>query len=234
MGVRAIVAEQTPRAALGVLRARLDHAQGRRPAASVLPVPPALADLLPEGGLRPGAAYALGSATALLTALLAGPSGEGMWCGAVGMPELGVEAAEQAGVDLSRLVLIPDPGSRWLAVTATVAEVLSAVAVRPRSPVSDADAARLAARLRDHGAVLLVQGAWPRAEATFDVDESAWAGIGAGHGCLAQREVTVSVVHRRSPVPRRARMLLPDASGRCTAMPAERSAAVFDRLRAVG
>ena len=82
------------------------------------------------------------------------------------MPQLGAEAAEGLGVDLSRLVLIPDPGPRWLAVTATIAEVLPVVAVRPSGRASDAEVSRLAARLRDRGAVLLVQGPWPQAEAS--------------------------------------------------------------------
>ena len=61
------------------------------------------------------------------------------------MPRLGAEAAEGLGVELARLVLIPDPGARWLAVTSTVAEVLSVVAVRPSGRAADGEIARLAA-----------------------------------------------------------------------------------------
>ena len=39
------------------LRAQLERMQGRRLDTPVLPVPPALAALLPGGGLRPGASY---------------------------------------------------------------------------------------------------------------------------------------------------------------------------------
>jgi hypothetical protein len=195
------------------LRAQLDRAQARRIELPVLPTAPPLASLLPGGGLRPGAAYSLGPSASLLLALLARPSQEGSWCGVVGMPELGVEAAEHLGVDLSRLVLIPDPGPRWLAVTATIAEVLPVVAVRPSGRAGDAEVARLAARLRDRGAVLLVQGAWPQAEAVLDVGEPAWAGVGDGFGYLSRRELTVTVRSRRSPVPRRGRLLLPAPSG---------------------
>src|SRR5262245_49771481 len=106
------------------LRSRVEQVQGRRLGASVLPVHPALADLLPGGGLRAGSAYTIGPSTSLLLALLARPSQEGSWCAVVGMPDLGIEAASQLGVDLSRLVLIPDPGERWLAVAAAVADVL--------------------------------------------------------------------------------------------------------------
>ncbi len=82
-------------------------------------------------GCAPGSAYSIASSASLLSALLAAPSQAGSWCGVVGVPQFGAEAAERLGVDLSRLVLIPEPGPRWLAVTATIAEVLPVVAVRP-------------------------------------------------------------------------------------------------------
>lgn len=195
------------------LRSRVEQVQGRRLGASVLPVHPALADLLPGGGLRAGSAYTIGPSTSLLLALLARPSQDGSWCAAVGMPDLGIEAASQLGVDLSRLVLIPDPGERWLAVTAAVADVLPVVATRPPGRVSEGEASRLAARLRDRGTVLLVQGVWPQAEASLSIGAPEWSGLGAGHGYLTERVLTVTVESRRSPVPRRARLVLPDLSG---------------------
>ena len=123
------------------LRAQLEKVQGRRLGGTTLPVHPALADILPGGGLRSGSVYAVDPSPSLLFALLGAPSQAGSWCAAVGMPDLGVEAAERLGVSLSRLVLIPDPGPRWLAVAATVSEVMPIVAVRPASRVGDADAA---------------------------------------------------------------------------------------------
>ncbi|MCC2030926.1 hypothetical protein [Microbacterium allomyrinae] len=195
------------------LRAQLERVQGRRLDAPVLPVHPALASLLPGGGLRPGSAYSLPRSMSVLLALLAQPSQSGSWCAAIGMPRLGAEAAEGLGVDLSRLVLIPDPGARWLAVTATIAEVLPVVAVRPSGRAADGDVARLAGRLRDRGAVLLVQGPWPQAEAVIEVADPAWEGVGRGHGYLSGREVTLTASSRRWPHPRRARVMLPDAAG---------------------
>lgn len=195
------------------LRAQLERVQGRRLDAPVLPVHDALASLLPGGGLRPGAAYSLGRSTSLLLALLARPSQDGSWCAAIGMPELGAEAAEGLGVDLSRLVLIPDPGVRWLVVAATIAEVMPVVAVRPPRRATDAETARLGARLRDRGTVLLVDGPWPQAEATLELDDTAWSGVGLGHGCLSERAVTVTASSRRWPRPRRGRMLLPGPDG---------------------
>lgn len=212
------------------LRAQLERVQGRRLDAPVLPVHPALASVLPGRGLRPGASYSVAASTSLLFALLAAPSQAGSWCGVIGVPRLGAEAAAHSGVDLTRLVLIPEPGPRWLAVTATIAEVLPVVAVRPPARAKDADIARLAARLRDRGAVLLVQGPWPQAEAMIDVAAERWSGLGDGHGMLAARELTVTVSSRRFPAPRRTRVLLPDPAGTLTPMPDEHGVP----LRAVG
>ncbi|MBN9212536.1 MAG: hypothetical protein BGO45_12490 [Microbacterium sp. 71-36] len=210
------------------LRDRLERMQGRRMDAPVLPTHPAFTSLLPGGGLRSGSAYAIARSMSLLLALMARPSQDGAWCGVVGMPELGAEAAEKYGLDLDRLVFIPDPGPRWLAVTATIAEVLPVVAVRPpvgaNTARAGAEATRLAARLRDRGTVLLVQGPWPQAEAVIDVADPRWAGLGQGHGYLAGRELTVSVSSKRTPTARRARMLLPAADGSIELLgaPAER------------
>ncbi|WP_211223200.1 hypothetical protein [Propionicicella superfundia] len=213
------------------LRAQADsQAEDARPRR--LPVPPGLAGLLPDAGLRPGSAYTLDTAGVLLLALLAEPSRAGSWCGAVGLPELGAEAAGQAGVALDRLVLVPAPGRRWLSVVAALAEVLSVIAVHPGNAVSPADAARLAARLRDRGAALLVVGEWPRAEAALRVDAPRWSGVGAGHGHLTGREATLTITSRRDPRPRSARLLLPGADGRLNVVAPLAPAA--GRLRAVG
>ncbi|GAA1851677.1 hypothetical protein ACFQZV_06280 [Microbacterium koreense] len=195
------------------LRAQLERIQGRSLDAPVLPVAPPLAHVLPGRGLRPGAAYSVPRSMSLLFGLLAQASQAGSWCGVVGMPRLGAEAAESMGVDLSRLVLVPDPGARWLTVTATIADVLPIVAVRPAGRAPDGQIARLAGRLRERGAVLLVQGPWPQVEATLEVGDVSWSGLGRGHGYLAERAVTVTATSRRWPVARRSRVLLPDAHG---------------------
>lgn len=211
--------EETAADRVQSLRARMEQLQGRSLDAPALPTHPALASLLPGRGLRPGSSYSLGSSMSLLFALLAQPSQAGSWCAVLGMPEFGAEAAAHTGVDLSRLVLVPDPGPRWLAVTSAIAEVMSVVAVRPPARAKDSDMARLSARLRDRGAVLLVQGTWPQTEAMIDVEDPHWSGLGDGYGLLTERELTVTVSSRRFPVPRRERLLLPAPDGSIAVAP---------------
>ncbi|WP_244302855.1 hypothetical protein [Leucobacter coleopterorum] len=59
------------------------------------------------------------------------------------------------------------------------------------------DVARIAARLREHGAALVVTHEWPQSESTFRVTASRWSGLGDGFGALEDREVTVQAQDRR-------------------------------------
>ncbi len=177
----------------------------------LVPTHPAIAQLLPGGGLKQGAAYSVQSSAALVMALLAAPSAAGSWCAVVGVPEFGVEAASRFGIDLDRLVLVPNPGDQWLAVTAAIADVMGVVVTRPPKRANDSSVARLAARLRQRGATLLVLGTWPGSEAMLSLSDSQWTGLGDGHGHLQARQVTVTVTHRLAGRPRSARLWLPAA-----------------------
>lgn len=192
------------------LQARIRQMQGTRLDTRSLPTHPAIASLLPGGALQQGGAYSVERSSTLIMALLAGPSAAGSWCGVVGMPEFGVEAAAGYGIDLERLVLVPHPGDQWLQVTAAIADVMTVVVTRPPKQASDAQIARLAARLRQRGATLIVLGSWPQTEAMLSITDSTWSGIGHGHGHLAAREVTVTVSTRAGGRPRSARLWLPD------------------------
>ena len=210
MASAAAVLDDSPtRATVEELQARIRSMQVTTLDTRTIPTHPAIARLLPGGGLKEGATYSVDNSATLLMALLAGPSAAGSWCGVIGVPEFGVEAAKHFGIDLERLVLVPHPGEQWLGVTAAIADVLGVVVTRPPKRASDSSVARLSARLRQRGATLIVLGPWPQSEAILSLSDSHWSGIGQGNGHLSARQATVTVSSRAGR-PRSARLWLPD------------------------
>lgn len=168
-----------------------------------LPVVPALAGLLPDGGLPRGTVVGVGGpggATSLALALAAGPSQAGSWTGAVGFPALGLVAAAELGIDLARFALVPTPGGQWATVVAALVDAVEVVLVRPPARVRLTDARRLAARARERGAVLVVLGdqeCWPESLPLRLVAAAVeWDGIGDGFGHLHRRHIEVVVTGR--------------------------------------
>ncbi len=160
----------------------------------VLAVPPPLAGILPRGGLPRGAVVSLGGrsgATSLLLTLLAAPANA--WSALVGMPEIGLLAAAELGVDLDRLVLIPDPGIDVLQILSVLADGVDIIVSVPPKALPPARIRVLTARLRQSGAVLLVTGQWPGADLVLNARIENWTGIGRGHGRLRDRELIVEV-----------------------------------------
>lgn len=193
VGVPAAARSET----VAVLQARIAAMQARSLGRRTMPTAPAVAPLLPGGALQAGVAYAAPGSLALAMLLMAGPSAAGAWCGVVGIPEFGAEAAAELGIALERLVLVPAPDEHWLTVTAQLTEVLPVVLVRPPAAgASPAETARLASRLRQRDATLLVAGPWAGAEATLETTGGSWSGIGAGFGYLTGRELDVVVTAR--------------------------------------
>lgn len=160
--------------------------------------------------LRTGASYGVDNPS-LAMALMAGPSQAGAWSAIVGAPDFGLEAAAAYGVDIDRTLVVPDPGDQWLNVVAGLIDVVSVVVVRPPGRVSDGQAARLASRLRQHEAILIAWGEWPRSEARLSLRSSSWVGLGQGHGHLAGRQAVVSIGRGSTPG-REVQLWLPDAS----------------------
>ena len=194
------------------LQGRIRQMERTRVDSPAITTVPGLADVLPGGGLKQGAAYSVIDSLSLVTALLSGPSSAGVWCGVIGIPDFGVEAAAANGVDLGRLVLVPRPGKNWLHITAALADAVGVVVTRPLERVSPGDSARLASRLRQCGATLIALGEWPRAEARLSVAGSVWSGVGRGHGYPTTREVLVAVADRTGR-PRTVRLMLPETAG---------------------
>ena len=212
------------------LRREISRMQRRRSEHALLPLDPSLAALLPEEGLQTGTAYTVSPSPSLVLALLSAASRKGHWCAVVGMPTLGVEAAAAFGIDLTRLILVPSPGERWLAATSALAEVVPLIVVNPESRARDADVSRLSARLRDRGTTLLVTESsavgdrWPQSEGTIRIHDPHWHGLGAGWGLLSDCTVTVTATTRHSPRPSSVRVQLPGDHGAVEAAAAELTA----------
>jgi hypothetical protein len=188
-----------------------------RPHAPMLPVSAALAPVLPDG-LRRGSTIAVSGSVSLLLAVLGAASADGAWCALVGMPSISAESARDFGIELSRLPLVPCPGSSWVAVVGALLDAVDVVVARAPARLADGDIRRLAARTRAKGAVFVpfTSGAaqWPHADVRLSADGGTWSGIGLGYGRLRQRQVTVTAVGRGQAARRRtAGLWLPTASG---------------------
>jgi len=206
------------------LRSRVSEMEATRVDVQGLPTATALQPLLPGGAIRVGGSYAVQESVLLAMTMLQAASAEGAWCAVVGVPSFGVEAAAAMGIDLERLVLVPDPGDQWLTVTAALADVAQIVLTRPLGRVVPGDVSRLAARLRQRGGALVALGSWPGADVTMRVTESVWSGIGDGHGHLTERRATVTASGRAGAGrPVSADLLLPASDG--TVRPAVTAAA---------
>jgi hypothetical protein len=199
-----------------------------------LPVLEPLREVLPEG-LRRGTTVAVSGAArvSVLLALVAGASQAGSWVAVVGVPELGLAAAAELGLDLDRLLLVATPPpQQWATAVVALAEAVDVVVVAPRHRLRAGDARKLAARVREQGAVLVrlapvtaaligASGrgagfdAWPEAaELRCRATVHGWRGVGEGHGHLLARAVTLEVGGRRGAVrPRQVELWLPDAHG---------------------
>jgi hypothetical protein len=179
----------------------------------VLPVPPELEPLLPAAGLRRGSTVSVRGSTSLLLALLAEATAAGSWAAAVGMPNLGLAAAAELGVEVSRFALVPRPGVEFVAVTGALLDGMDLVAVTPGN-TSPAAARRLSARARHRGAVLLSLGSWPGAEIDVSCETGQWTGLDAGHGRLRARRIEVRVTGRGAAARSRiAELMLPGPAG---------------------
>lgn len=142
----------------------------------------------------PGTHTTVATAAALSLALAAGPSAAGSWVAAVGMPDLGLVAAAEAGLALERFALVPRPGKQWAEVVASLIDGFDLVLARPPVHLKAGVARRLVARARERQAVLIGVGGWPEgASMRIEARVTEWAGLGAGPDGGAGH---LSAVHR--------------------------------------
>jgi hypothetical protein len=197
----------------------------------MLPVHPALHELLPEG-LRRGSTVSVTGSMSLLLALLAPASAAGAWCVLVDLPagrrqeRISAEAARDHGIDLARLPIVPVAGAQWTNVVGALLDAFDIVAVRPPERLADGDLRRLAARARSRSSVLVPflsapsgeRGSsgnrWPMAEHRLVAEPEAWSGVGEGAGRLVRRRVRVVAEGRgQAGRSRTVTLWLPDRTG---------------------
>lgn len=187
----------------------------------VLPVLPDLAGIFPEGGLRRGATMVVagpGSAS-LVLAVLAEASAAGSWCAMVTIADLGVVAVAEAGLELDRVVFVPEvPPSHWAQVTGALLDAVDVVVGGPPSQLRAADARRLSSRARERGTVLVILRsgrAWSEgADIRLGIEGSRWCGPDRGHGRLEGRQVEIALSGRGAAAcQRRVRLWLPAPGG---------------------
>lgn len=183
----------------------------------LLPVHPALRELLPDG-LRQGSTVAVSGAISLLLALLGAVSAEGAWCALVGLSPVSAEAAVEYGVNPSRLVCVADPGARWTTAVGALLDAFDVVAVQPPRQLTAAARHQLAARVRLREVVLVPYLAgvadWSGTDVRLTVSDGRWFGTEDGYGRLRQRRVTVTAEGRgRAARPRSTSLWLPASGG---------------------
>ncbi|MEZ5381688.1 MAG: hypothetical protein R2754_07805 [Microthrixaceae bacterium] len=203
-----------------------------------LPVVPALAELLPAGGLARGSLVSVGGscgAVSLALVLTVEAARAGSWVVAVGLDELNWEAALALGVPAERVVVVR-VGERSAAteVMAAVVDAADVVLVGGDVVLAASAVRRLRARARERGSVLVrVQphyvravgagrrhGAtgddrWDGAELSLHAQAVGWPGLGQGWGHLNGRLLEVAVGGRRGSMGGGQGLLwLPDDQGR--------------------
>lgn len=187
-------------ATVEALRARLRGMQHGAPQHAA----PTLDESAPAGfdevvrRLRSGAAHSIESRS-LALACLGAAMPRGAWGAIVGMPDLGIEAARDLGVPMDRIALVPHPGRSWLDVVASLAEAMPVVLAVSPGRVSSAEAARLAARLRQASSTLLIEGPWPNAATVVRQVRAEWEGLADGDGRIAAGSLVVEAASGGAP-----------------------------------
>ena len=189
-----------------------------------LPIAPSFTPLFADGGLVRGRTVACTGDAALSTALALAASATrlGSWLAVIGVPQLGVGAAIEAGVAIERIVLAQPPRAsrEWVATVAALVEGFDVLIVAPPTSLSAHDARRLQTRVAARQSVLIVVDLptplapyAPLALHTRQVfgadlevraDTVAWSGIEQGGSHITQRMVHVRVSGRRCASPREA------------------------------
>ena len=133
--------------------------------------------------------------------MVAAVTAEGGHAAIVGQPDVGLLAAVEMGADLSRIAVIPDPGSDPIEVAAVLMDGMDMVVLGLGGRSVPATRARaVVARARQKGCTLLVtNGDWQGASARLDARVCGYEITGRGRpglGRIAKVQLAYSVSGR--------------------------------------
>ena len=160
-------------------------------------------------GLPKGVVAVLSGARSLPVSMAAAVSAAGGHVAVVGLPDFGLLAAAEMGADLSRLAVIPKPGTDPVEVAAVLMDGMALVVLGLAGRCIPATRARaVVARARQRGCTLLVtQGDWQGASMRMDARVSGYeitTGPGdssgmpvAGYGRISAVRVSIRIRGRQ-------------------------------------
>lgn len=180
-----------------------------------LDVPAPLAPLIPYGALRAGSSLAVTgeASTSLLLSLAVSAAGEDDWCAIAGMPDLGLRAALDAGLDPCRLVIVPDAAEQAAQVLSALVDGVGVLVLGSRPALAPALWRTLLSRARTRDTLVLAADPPGRADLQLEAVSRGWEGLGTGSGRLRRRRVEVAATGRGIAGQRTARVLLPEVRG---------------------
>ena len=178
-----------------------------------LPVSEAFAELFPERGLVRGRTLACSgpAATSLALALAAPAVVAGSWLATIDVPTIGLDAANEFGIALERVVAVRAEATRWPDVVAAAADGFDILIARVPADASPSAMRKVVTRLRQRDVVMLVLGdPGPLScDGVLTAGGGEWVGLGDGHGHLQHRRLVVEASGRRLHGRRRCRVALP-------------------------
>jgi hypothetical protein len=188
-----------------------------------MPVLADLAGLFTEHALVRGRTLACAgqAATSTAMALVSAAVAAGAWLAVVDVPTFGLDAASEAGIALERLVAIStrssgssgssgssDGAADWADVIAATVDGFEVVVACVPATLSMGAARKLATRIRQRGAVVVLLGdvGAMSCDGVIESSASSWDGLGEGFGHLRQRTIELAVSGRRLPGRRQCRV----------------------------
>ncbi|MGC5254886.1 hypothetical protein ACPXCG_00915 [Gordonia sp. DT218] len=197
---------------IAVMSGRPDHhsVEVADRSAGVLPVPGALADLLPRRGLVRGSVVTISGARSILLSVIASVSGSGCQVGIVGLPQLNYGAVAELGGDLSRIATVPNPGVDPIEVAGVLLDGMDLVVLGLGDVAVPPSRTRVVmGRVRKQLSTLITAGGtWPGAQLRLDAEVVTYrhlpgslgsidlATARAGYGRIGGMSLQVSVTDR--------------------------------------